>query len=82
MEYAEIMKHSTEFLVGRAFMQIGGIVLIIIVLGTVAWVACEIWISASNRFRNICKAESMIFEFRKYRKQFLEWMKIKDGDEL
>lgn len=38
----------------------------------------QAWVAFSNRFRDICKAESLIFEYRKYREQFLEWVKISE----
>lgn len=79
MEYFEIMKSSSEFIIGRAFMQIGGIAVLILLIGCVMWMACNVWITASTQFRNIVKAESLIYEYKKYREQFLKWLEMKNG---
>ena len=35
------------------------------------WALSSIWIAASNKFRDICRAESMIFEYRRERDAYL-----------
>lgn len=67
-------------IVGAIVCGIGGGLLCISVVGFLAWAVSCSWVLFSNQFRAICKAESMIFEYRKYREQFLAWMKIKGGD--
>lgn len=66
--------------VGMIVSVIGAIFVIIALLLFVWWGLSCIWIAASNRFRDICKAESLIFEYRKYRTQFMAWLKT-GGDE-
>lgn len=34
----------------------------------------------SNKFRSVCKAESLIYEYRKYHEQFLAWLKLSEED--
>lgn len=67
-------------LVGAIVCGIGGSLLCIAVVWFLAWGVSCAWVLFSNQFRAICKAESMIFEYRKYREQFLAWMEIKAGD--
>ena len=43
------------------------------VIGVLLWLALDIWEYASNRFRDVYKAESLIFEYRKNRDDYLEW---------
>lgn len=51
------------------------------VIGVLLWLALDIWEWASNRFRDVCKAESLIFEYRKNRDDYLEWKNAKDSKE-
>lgn len=51
------------------------------VIGVLLWLALDIWEYASNRFRDVCKAESLIFEYRKNRDDYLEWKNTKDSKE-
>lgn len=59
--------------VGSTFCVLGGIALCFAAVGFLVWMASCIWIAFSNRFRAICQAESLIFEYRKHRTEFLEW---------
>jgi len=59
---------------GKAFVVIGGTALLILLAAVIVCAACFAWIFASNAFRNICKAESMIHEYRKNREKFLHWI--------
>lgn len=67
--------------VGFVFLLGGGILL----FGTIAALAillvCDLWICASNRFRDICKAESLIHEYRRNREKFLEWLEMEKKKE-
>ena len=65
--------------IGAFFMIAGGAFLVAAVVGIVAYIAVIIWISASNKFRSICKAESLIFEYRRNREELLEWKGEQDG---
>ena len=65
--------------IGHTFMVIGGTFLVIFLIAAIASIACFAWIHASNRFRDICKAESLIHEYRRNREKFLEW--LAKGDE-
>ena len=51
------------------------------VIGILLFLAFDIWEYASNRFRDVCKAESLIFEYRKNRDDYLEWKNTKDSKE-
>ena len=43
------------------------------------WMAIA-WIKASNAWRNILKAESLIYEYKQNRDEYLEWKEaLKDG---
>lgn len=68
--------------VGMIVCGFGGTLLCIAIVFFCAWLASCAWAGFSNQFRSVCKAESLIFEYRKYREQFLAWMKQgmpKDG---
>lgn len=49
--------------VGMFFVAIGGIAAVLAALCFFWWLADIAWIAASNRFRDICEAESLIFEY-------------------
>ena len=61
---------------GYAFVIIGGVELVFLLLAVIGLAACKAWISASNKFRDICKAESLIHEYRRNREEFLRWLEI------
>lgn len=50
-------------------------------IGVLLWLALDIWEYASNRFRDVCKAESLIFEYRNNRDDYLEWKNTKGSKE-
>lgn len=72
----------TEYynIVGMVLCGLGGGLLCLCVLGLLLDFACVIWVKFSNKIRNICKAESLIFEYRKNRDEFLLWKYTKEGD--
>lgn len=71
---------DTVFLqVGKIFCVIGGIAVALFLLFLFLELALEAWRLFSNRFRDVCKAESLIFEYRKHRKEFLEWKSEKNS---
>lgn len=61
--------------VGAFFLLVGGALLLAAVLVLFAWIVGSAWIATSNKWRRICQAESLIFEYRKNRKKFWEWKK-------
>lgn len=73
------MINTLSLSIGYTLMVIGGTFLVIFLIATIAYIACFVWIHASNRFRDICKAESLIHEYRRNREKFLEW--LAKGDE-
>jgi len=64
--------------IGAFFAIAGGIIMMLFVVGMVGYLAALLWISACNKWRAICRAESLIFEYRKNRKDFLRWMSKAD----
>lgn len=66
--------------VGAVFM-IGGAAFIVTVIAMVAWdYLGTLWIDASNKWRNICKAESLIHEYRREREKYLAWKGAHNGE--
>ena len=65
--------------IGAFFMIAGGFFLIVAMVGIVVYISVIIWISVSNKFRSVCKAESLIFEYKRNREKFLEWKGEQDG---
>lgn len=59
--------------VGAAFMLIGGVALVAIVLGLAVYAAGLAWIAASNKWRDILRAESLIYEYRMNREAYIKW---------
>ena len=65
--------------VGAVVCVLGGGLLGIAIACFCGWLVSCAWVLFSNQFREMCKCESMIFEYRKYREQFLTWLEMKDG---
>lgn len=61
---------------GYAFVIIGGTELAFLLMTVIGLAACKAWICMSNRCRDICKAESLIHEYRRNRGEFLRWLEI------
>lgn len=59
--------------IGAAFMLIGGVALVAIVLGLAVYAAGLAWIAASNKWRDILRAESLIYEYRMNRDSYIKW---------
>lgn len=64
--------------IGAFFTIAGGIIMMLFFVGMVGYLVALLWISACNKWRAICRAESLIFEYRKNRKDFLRWMSKAD----
>lgn len=65
--------------IGAFFVIAGGLLLVGLVVGVLANIAASVWIAFSDKFRKICKAESLIFEYRNNREEFLRWKGELDG---
>lgn len=61
--------------VGRTVCVIGTVSLSGILVALLAQLLCEAWMAASNKFRKVCRGESLIFEYHKNREEFLKWRK-------
>lgn len=68
-----VMIDSVMINIGAFFMIAGGIVLVVAVVGFVVFLTATLWISASNKWRAIFRAESLVFEYKRNRQQFLKW---------
>lgn len=66
--------------IGIIVCGLGGYLLCLAIAGFLGWVMCCAWAAFSNRFRAVCKAESLIFEYRKYHEQFLAWLKLSEEE--
>lgn len=62
---------------GRTICVFGGIFLGGTLMALLSQLLCEAWMAASNRFRKVCRGESLIFEYWKNREEFLKWMEAK-----
>jgi hypothetical protein len=58
---------------GEIFMIFGGVLATTGCLFLLGFMVESAWILFSDTFRAICKAESLIFEYRKNRDAFLKW---------
>lgn len=67
------MIDSAMMNIGAAFMLIGGVMLVAIVLGVAVYAAGLAWIAASEKWRDILRAESLIYEYRMNREYYIEW---------
>ena len=59
--------------IGAVFLIAGGVLLISALFGFAIWLVGKIWIAASNKWRRILWAESLIYEYRQNRDEFLMW---------
>ena len=64
--------------IGRVVCILGGIALSACVLALVFSLAAELWIMASERWRGICRAESLIHEYKRNREYFFEWLETEE----
>lgn len=67
------MMDSVLVNIGAAFMLIGGVALVAIVLGLAVYAAGLAWVAASNKWRDILQAESLIYEYRMNRDAYIKW---------
>lgn len=65
--------YNTYYIVGYVVCGIGGILVGVFLLSFAGGIACMGWIALSEKFRDVCRGESLIFEYRKNRQMFLLW---------
>ena len=73
------MDNFATFL-GKGFLVVGGLGIAVLLLALLVWLAGVAWIAASERWRDICKAESLIHEYRREREEYLQWKKQKQAE--
>lgn len=61
--------------VGEWVLIVGGCLFSLILIATLVQIVFKAWISVNNNFRGICKAESMIHEYRIDRDKYIKWKK-------
>ena len=66
--------------IGAAFMIVGGVALVAIVLSLVIYAAGWAWVAASDKWRDILRAESLIYEYRMNRDAYIKWKKNANKD--
>ena len=59
--------------IGAFFLIAGGVLLISALFWSAILLVGNIWIAASNKWRRILRAESLIYEYRKNRDEFMMW---------
>lgn len=60
--------------IGECVLFFGGLVMLLSIILLMFWILLSAWIAVSNKFRGVCRAESLIFEYRKNREAFLVWL--------
>ena len=58
---------------GALVLIVGGCLLIAAVVGLAALLVANIWIAASNKWRRILRTESLIYEYKQNRDEFMRW---------
>lgn len=64
--------------IGMIVCVVGGGALGLFILGLLLGLACEVWVLASGKFRGVLRGESLIYEYKKNREQFLKWKQEQD----
>lgn len=67
-------------IIGIIVCGLGGGLLCVAIVGVLGWLVCCARIAFSNKFRAVCKGESLIFEYHKYHEQFLAWLKLSEEE--
>lgn len=73
------MMDKIAMTLGIIFMIVGGAMLVATLFGLLCWLVCQAWAAFSNRFRCVCRAESLIHEYRLHKQEFLEWKAEREG---
>lgn len=58
---------------GATVLIVGGCLLLAAGVGLAALLVANIWIAASNKWRRILQAESLIYEYRQNREEYMRW---------
>lgn len=66
--------------IGAAFMIVGGVALVAIVLSLVIYAAGWAWVAASDKWGDILRSESLIYEYRMNRDAYIKWKKNANKD--
>ncbi|OLA00166.1 MAG: hypothetical protein BHV90_14885 [Clostridiales bacterium 42_27] len=66
--------------IGAAFMIVGGVALVAIVLSLLIYAAGWAWVAVSDKWRDILRAESLIYEYRMNRDAYIKWKKNANKD--
>lgn len=66
--------------IGAAFMIVGGVALVAIVLSLLIYAADWAWVAVSDKWRDILRAESLIYEYRMNRDAYIKWKKNANKD--
>lgn len=66
--------------IGVYVCTVGSAMLLLIIFGLLVYVAAIVWSKFSGELRKICKAESLIFEYKKHRDEFLLWKSRREND--
>lgn len=67
-------------IIGIIVCGLGGGLLCVAIVWFLGWLVCCVWAAFSNKFRAVCKAESLIFGYRKYHEQFFAWLKLSEEE--
>ena len=59
--------------IGAAFMICGGFCIAALAVGVLCGFLADVWRSASYKWRGILQGESLIWEYRKNREQYMKW---------
>lgn len=70
-----------SFWLGKSVVVAGGTACALALIAMAIYAACIAWICASNAFRDVCKAESLIHEYRRNREKFLQWLEAEGENE-
>lgn len=73
--------NDVAFWIGVSVLGVGGVLLALFIIGLLAYFASAVWVVFSDNFRNICKAESLISEYRKNRTEFMAWKGLKEMED-
>jgi hypothetical protein len=66
--------------IGAVFMIVGGAALVAILLSLVIYAAGWAWVAASDKWRDILRAEILIYEYRMNRDAYIKWKKNANKD--
>lgn len=65
--------------VGAFVLIAGGLLLLAALTGLVVYLVGQIWTETSKRLRAILRVESLIYEYKRNREEFLRWKEEQDG---